>query len=157
MPFVRYRLGDIVTRGPSPCPCGRPWSTIAAVQGRMLDYFPLPGGGLVHPYELSALIGHALWIRQQRVVQQRLDRVVVYLVPGEPPAAGEVAAMERALAARLGPGVHVSVALVEDVPMEPNGKFRVYRSLVRSEYDGADGAARRTAAPTPHPPLERAR
>jgi phenylacetate-CoA ligase len=151
MPFVRYRLGDIVTRGPSPCPCGRPCSTIRAVQGRMLDYFPLPGGRLVHPYELPAVLRDASWIRQYRVIQERPDRIVVYLVPAERPAAGEVHALEEALARRLGPDVHVSVALVDDVPMEPSGKFRVFRSLVHSDYDDTDGDARRAAGPTPPP------
>ena len=151
MPFVRYRLGDIVTRGPSPCPCGRPCSTIRAVQGRMLDYFPLPGGRLVHPYELTAVIRNAAWIRQQRVIQERLDRIVVYLVPDERPAPGEVHAIEEALGRRLGPDVHVSVALVDDVPMEASGKFRVFRSLVRSEHDDTDWDALRAAAFTPAP------
>ncbi len=44
MPFIRYRLGDIVTKGPEACRCGQPFSTIRAIQGRMMDYFPLPGG-----------------------------------------------------------------------------------------------------------------
>jgi acyl-CoA synthetase (AMP-forming)/AMP-acid ligase II len=122
----------------------------------MLDYFPLPGGRLVHPYELTEVlwntsISNASWIRQQRVIQERLDRIVVYLVPAERPAAGEVHALEEALARRLAPDVHVSVVLVDDVPMEPSGKFRVFRSLVRSEYDDTDGDARCVAAPTPPP------
>jgi phenylacetate-CoA ligase len=33
MPFVRYLVGDIVVRGPVPCPCGAPFSTIAAIEG----------------------------------------------------------------------------------------------------------------------------
>jgi phenylacetate-coenzyme A ligase PaaK-like adenylate-forming protein len=151
MPFIRYRLGDIVTRGPSPCPCGRPFSTIRAVQGRMLDYFPLPGGQLIHPYELTQLTKHASWIGQQRVIQERLDRIVVYLVPAERPAGGDVRAIEQALARRLGPEVRVSVALVNDMPMEPNGKFRVHRSLVHSEYDDTDWDGRRATGPTPPP------
>jgi phenylacetate-coenzyme A ligase PaaK-like adenylate-forming protein len=35
MPFIRYRLGDIVTRGEQSCACGLPFATIGTIQGRM--------------------------------------------------------------------------------------------------------------------------
>ena len=50
MPFVRYRLGDLAVRGPDTCPCGAPWSTLSAIQGRTGDILRLPGGRRVHPY-----------------------------------------------------------------------------------------------------------
>ena len=53
MPFIRYSLGDIVTKGLETCRCGQPFSTISAIQGRMIDYFPLPGGRMIHPYEIG--------------------------------------------------------------------------------------------------------
>jgi phenylacetate-CoA ligase len=37
MPFIRYRIGDLATRG-APCGCGAPFSTISEIQGRMIDY-----------------------------------------------------------------------------------------------------------------------
>jgi phenylacetate-CoA ligase len=43
MPFIRYRIGDLATRG-GPCGCGAPFSTIREIQGRTIDYLPLPGG-----------------------------------------------------------------------------------------------------------------
>ena len=49
MPFVRYRLGDVVTQSSGTCACGQPFSTIRTIQGRMIDYFPLPSGRLMHP------------------------------------------------------------------------------------------------------------
>ena len=33
MPFIRYSLGDIVTRGSNGCSCGQPFQTIRAIQG----------------------------------------------------------------------------------------------------------------------------
>lgn len=56
MPFIRYRLGDVATRGSQQCPCGQPFSTIRAVRGPTIDYLeenafaalawtPLPQGG----------------------------------------------------------------------------------------------------------------
>ncbi len=34
MPLIRYRLGDVVTKGPSVCRCGAPFSTIKTIRGR---------------------------------------------------------------------------------------------------------------------------
>jgi phenylacetate-CoA ligase len=49
MPMIRYRLGDIATKGRSPCPCGQPFSTIRSIRGRTIDCFTLPDGRVMHP------------------------------------------------------------------------------------------------------------
>jgi phenylacetate-CoA ligase len=140
MPFIRFRLGDVVTRGPQPCACGRPGSTLSAVQGRMIDYFRLPGGRLLHPYELSTVLLRELepWIRQYQLTQEREDRVVLRVAPrGELPAE-RLARVREDLGRILGPGVTCAVATVPRIDVERNGKFRVSRSLVESAYDAVD-------------------
>ena len=135
MPMIRYQLGDIVTRGPGRCACGAPFTTLTAIQGRMNDYFPLPDGRVLHPY----LIGTAVWkpslewMHQYQVTQERRDRVVMRIVPVRHPNAGDIAELERAIGDVLGPRVEIAVELVDHIPEEPNGKFRIYRSLVESE------------------------
>ena len=137
MPIIRYQLGDIVTRGPERCACGSPFTTLTAIQGRMNDFFPLPDGRLLHPY----LIGTAVWkpslewMHQYQVIQQRRDRVLMRIVPLRHPNAGQIADLERVLGDVLGPLVQLSFQIVDNIPEEPNGKFRIYRSLVESEYN----------------------
>jgi phenylacetate-CoA ligase len=140
MPFIRYRLGDLVTQGDTPCGCGAPFSTIFTVQGRMLDYFPLANGRLFHPYELVMIILEqgTGWIGQYQLTQERRDRVVLRVVPRMTPSAEHLAGFERAALERLGPGIEFEVVLVPDIALERNGKFRVSRSLVESSYDGID-------------------
>jgi phenylacetate-CoA ligase len=136
MPFIRYRIGDLATRS-APCRCGAPFSTIGEIQGRMIDYFPLPDGRLLHPYEIvSRLVwGPREWMRQYQLVQERRDRVVLYAVADEPPSAERLQEIERAVRPVLGPGVEFEVALVGRIPFESTGKLRPSRSLVYSEYD----------------------
>jgi phenylacetate-CoA ligase len=136
MPFIRYRLGDLATRGGG-CSCGQPSSTIGAVQGRMLDYFPLPDGRLLHPYEIVTRLIRAPsdWIRRYQLVQERTDRIVLRVVASAPPAE-HVAELVQAVRPLLGPGVAFSVELVDEIPATESGKLRPSRSLVRSEYDG---------------------
>lgn len=135
MPFIRYRLGDLAIRGDS-CPCGQPFSTIRAMQGRMLDYFPLPDGRLLHPYEIVSRLVWAPseWIRRYQLVQERPDRIVLRVVASAAPSerVAELMGMVRPL---LGPGVDFTVELVDEIPLTAGGKLRPSRSLVRSEYD----------------------
>src|SRR5262249_38518478 len=93
MPFIRYRQGDIVTRGAAVCACGAPFPTIRVIQGRMLDYFPLADGRLLHPYALStALIDASIaWIRQLTVTQQCETHFVLTIVPRVTPSSGDLA------------------------------------------------------------------
>jgi phenylacetate-CoA ligase len=140
MPFLRYRLGDLVTRGPEACACGRPHATLRAIQGRMIDYFPLADGRLLHPYEITWALATELgpWVRQYQLTQETEDRIVLRVVPtsGVPPE--RLKAVEQALGRVLGPQVRGVLAIVPEIELEPTGKFRVSRSRVRSEYDEID-------------------
>ena len=148
MPFIRYAVGDMVTRGADACVCGQPFGTIRQIQGRMIDYFVLPHGGLVHPYQLTMAFLHlAPWIREYQLVQERTDRVVLRVVPFETPTAEQAASVRQALSQRLGPGVEVDVMVVPEILLEPGGKLRPSRSLVKSEYDGIDWEASSPASP----------
>lgn len=140
MPFIRYRLGDIVTKGFEACRCGQPFSTIRSIQGRMLDYFTLPGGRLIHPYEVVLVILHDLasWILQYQLIQEREDRIILQVVPSIPPTPQELARLEEPVTNLLGRDVEFRVVLVPEIQTEPSGKFRVSRSLVKSAYDGIE-------------------
>jgi phenylacetate-CoA ligase len=136
MPFIRYRIGDLATRS-SGCHCGSPFASIGEVQGRMIDYFPLPDGRLLHPYEIVTRLvwGPGEWLRQYQLVQERRDRVVLYAVTDGPPSAERLEEIGRAVRPSLGPGVEFEVRVVERIPFEATGKLRPSRSLVHSEYD----------------------
>lgn len=122
MPFLRFRLGDLVTLGESP-------STLKEIQGRSMDRFVLPGGSSLHPYALvKPLLQNAPWSRQFQLIQERDGRIRVKLVPlaGADPAPEAVDAVRRALNELLGAGVVVEVELTECIAPEANGKFRPY-------------------------------
>jgi phenylacetate-CoA ligase len=142
MPLIRYRLGDSVVRGDG-CACGRPVSTLGGIQGRMVDFFTLPHGRVLHPYEISAAAPPEAmrWVRQFQLVQERADRVVLRAVPFVPPTDEQLAAVAAAATRVLGPGVAFAVELRDDLALEQGGKFRVYRSLVSSEYDPPEAPA----------------
>ncbi|MBN2575665.1 MAG: phenylacetate--CoA ligase family protein [Deltaproteobacteria bacterium] len=139
MPFIRFRLGDVATQGESTCACGCPFSTIRSIAGRMNDYLSLPDGRLVHPAEiLGIVVRNASWLGEYRMVQERLDRVLLRAVPLVPPSSDQIAHLCHVVSGFLGPAVHFELTLLEELPLEPSGKTRVARSLVGSIYDGVE-------------------
>jgi phenylacetate-coenzyme A ligase PaaK-like adenylate-forming protein len=137
MPFIRYRLADLVTRGSDQCACGQPFSTIRAIQGRMNDYFSLPDGRRLHPYRILERLlpeGDA-WIRQFQLLQDRPDRIVMQVVPSQPPTPELRERIARAISPLLGAGIEFQVRIVETIPLERSGKYRHSRSLVSSVYE----------------------
>jgi hypothetical protein len=106
----------------------------------MLDYFPLPGGRIIHPYELTLfIVKDAIpWVRQYQLTQESENLIILRLVPSSAPTPEELAQLHNSVTAVLGQGIEFQVILVPEIELEPNGKFRVSRSLVKSDYDGID-------------------
>jgi phenylacetate-CoA ligase len=122
MPFIRFRLGDIVTRGEAP-------STLKEIQGRLIDRFVLPDGSTIHPFTLvNPLLHSAPWLLQYQLVQERTGRILVKLVPmpDAHPTPYAVEAVRTMLNARLGAAVSVEIELAEQIPTGATGKFRPY-------------------------------
>lgn len=132
MPFIRYELGDLAVRGAQPCPCGLPFSTIKRLEGRTVDFFPLPDGRTLHPYALvGRILNAAPWeVRRWQLVQEARDRITLRVMPFRPPRPEEIRRVEEAVRPVLGPAVSFRVILVDDLEAGPGEKFRVYRSYV---------------------------
>ena len=132
-PLIRYRVGDVCERGPDRCPCGAPQSCIAAVEGRVTDRLSLSDGRHIHPQIFATRIYPLLpSLRRYQFVQSAIDRILVKLQPdpASPPTAGQVEALEQQMRRDFGPAVQLDVVMVQEIPSEPNGKFRTYRGLV---------------------------
>jgi phenylacetate-CoA ligase len=136
MPFIRYRLADVATRGAEQCACGRPFATIRSLRGRMIDYFPLPDGRVLHPYQIldSFMPEVEPWIRQYQMVQDLPNRIVLSLVPTAAPATPVDHQITRKVRPLLGPSVEFQIRLCDEIPLGPGGKFRHSRSLITSSY-----------------------
>jgi len=134
MPFIRYRLADLVTRGAERCACGQPFSVIGAIEGRMIDYFPLSNGRVIHPYQIlqSLQPGTDNWIRQYQLLQDRPERVVLSVVPAGAPQPDLENRIAGSVLPLLGPGVEFQIRIVDDLPLDAGGKFRHARSVMAS-------------------------
>jgi phenylacetate-CoA ligase len=129
MPLLRYRVGDMGRTLHGGCACGRGLPLIQPTVGRTVDHVRLPGGGQVSPYTLTCSVENVPGLRQYQIVQETKDRVVVRVIPNGELDQGARELLREALGPSL-PGIEVRVEIVQSLPREPSGKFRVVRSDV---------------------------
>ena len=132
-PIIRYEITDLVRLDPEPCPCGRPFRTVAAIEGRSDDVLRLSGGVTIHPIRLRAPMTKVTGVRQYQLVH-REDGLHALVVPrGEERAtvAAVRSGLEDALVAAGAGGLPVHVRAVASIPRETAaGKVKLVRSEV---------------------------
>ena len=126
IPLIRYELTDRVRLAPEPCPCGRTFRVIAAIEGRTDDVLVLRGRDgkpiSVHPIVfIHALdpVPCAGW--QVRHEMGRLN-ILVAAPPADFDARGTETAVEAALAAAGVDPLPVRVSIVASIPPGAAGK-----------------------------------
>lgn len=132
MPLIRYAPGDLSVRAPDGCACGTPFASLAAIEGRTLDLFTLPGGRVIHPFKIlySFVRENSSWIGRYQLVQTREDHVRFRVAPIRPPTGEELEGLRTGVGEALGSDVELDLELVSEIPTDPNGKFQPCRSLV---------------------------
>ena len=140
MPFIRYRLGDIVTQGTNICSCGQPFPTIRNIQGRMHDYFIMPDGSLIHPDNIIVPVmeNESSWVDQYQLLQEKEDHIVLRIHPFHAPDETQLRHVMQLAQAQLPSSVKFSIDIVDSLAFETSGKFRFCRSLVNPKCDDID-------------------
>lgn len=121
-PLIRFRIGDLASWSPDPCPCGRQMPVIQEVVGRIEDVVIGPDGRQMVRF-------HGIFVDQQaiqegQIIQEALDHIRVVIVPaGEFSPSDQQEVIQR-VRQRLGKNIQVNVELVEQIPRTSAGKFR---------------------------------
>lgn len=135
MPFIRYRTGDLATMGSHSCACGSPFKTIEKIQGRIIEYFHLPQGRVIHPYEITGSLVEKeySWICQHQLVQENLELVVMRIKTFRIPGKEELDRLQRLGQSKIGKGARFKVELVEEFTLNPGEKFHSYICRLTNE------------------------
>lgn len=132
MPLIRYVNGDMATRATHACACGRGLPLLARVDGRVLDAIRTPDGrylpGEFFPHMLKEVPG----VQRFQLVQRRLDRLDLSIVPGRAFRADSLAFIRAEAGKVLGDAVELQCHMVDDIPLTPSGKLRVTVSELAS-------------------------
>lgn len=132
-PLIRYRIGDRMKFAESnTCTCGLHGPVVEEIQGRRLDFLYTPEGGKMNAGNVANLlknIPNAIIRAQFR--QEKMDEVTALL---------EVDRMlynqehEKILREefyhKFGPDMKVTIQVVDEIPREKSGKFRMIVNTV---------------------------
>ncbi len=145
MPLIRYNLGDWARKVPGRCACGRYSPRIELTNTKVVDLVRTSNGGVASgqffDYILIELIDRGLrGIRQFLVIQKALDQFVVQVVPGPDFGPKCLEVFERRMRQQLGERIEVAFEKVPEIPREPAGKIRCFRSEIESETEEAQTA-----------------
>ncbi len=133
MPLIRYCTGDVGVSSEAQCQCGRGLPLIGLVEGRLVDPIRLPSGRSILPSVLVVKIGKISGIGQFQIVQETLKRIAVRIIPGTGFSCTTLVEVEACCNRIVTQEAQITVEVVESLPLEPSGKFRVVKSKVRQD------------------------
>lgn len=128
MPLIRYRIGDTAILGEDGCECKRNFSVIKKIIGRVDDMIITPEGNYVG--RLDPIFKGLSTIKHAQIVQEKLDQIVVNIVPAEDYHNDDGQVVVKELKKRLGEKMHITINVVSDIPLTKAGKFRSVVSKV---------------------------
>ncbi len=148
MPFIRYDLQDrgaFVSTSGERCACGSRRPTMQVVEGRDDDHVLRTDGHRMSPRFVAAAMERSIdalrahmpydtFYRGYQIVQDRADHVAVRVIPVPQVVGARVEDLILGAFQRLDPSMRCDVVFVDDLPVEPSGKFRkVMRTFVPPE------------------------
>jgi phenylacetate-CoA ligase len=130
-PLIRYRIGDAARwSARQDCPCGRSMPVVEAIEGRVEDMCYTPDGRAMLRFD--TVFKGIDNIREAQVVQERLDRFAVLVVPVEGFSARDVARIRENMQLHVGK-VQTRVETVPEIPRSASGKFRAVINALPDE------------------------
>jgi phenylacetate-CoA ligase len=133
MPLINYDLGDIAAAG-GPCPCGRGFPTLAALEGRGGEVIRTPARTIP-----TTALGHFIagvcqatpFVWEYQAIQTAPDRVTLLVVPTSRFSSDVAQWLRSRFQTFLGPGVAATLEVVDRIDREPSGKRLVIRTTSR--------------------------
>jgi phenylacetate-CoA ligase len=124
MPMIRYRTTDVTAFLLEPCPCGRTLRRIRDVTTKAEDIVITPEGRMISPSVLTHPFKPLVQVLKSQIEQDRLDRILVRIVPSSEFTPDDRTHLIGELRARLGPTMSIDIEIVDDIPRDRSGKYR---------------------------------
>lgn len=124
-PLLRYEIGDYAEVA-SHCQCGRGLPALRRIIGRERNMWVRPDGRRAWPLITSKKMRAAAPYRQLQLEQQRIDLIVVRLVPEGHFGADHKQALTAAIHECLGFKTNLEFEIVDSIQRGRNGKFEEF-------------------------------
>src|SRR5690606_1068593 len=129
-PLIRYRIGDRISLAPDDyrCPCGSCFPVVERIDGRTADFIWSPENGKVNLGNLSNCTKDAEGITCFQIIQETPDAVDIAVMANERFTQEQRNHFLQALALRLGQSMRITLNVVDQIPREASGKFRIVKN-----------------------------
>lgn len=132
MPFIRYRVGDVITLAKSLCPCGRKSLSALEIDGRREDYVVTQDG--VRLGRLDHLFKDLPGIAESQIEQSEAGRMKIRIVRGPEFARSDEQRLLDECFLRMGHSMEVELEYTDAIARTSAGKFRsVINSLPEAQ------------------------
>jgi len=127
MPFIRYRTGDIATCCNKKCDCGRVYSLLKRIEGRLQEYVVNKDSNLISLGPAIFGIHDVNWtkIKQIQFVQKERGKLIIQII--KDPSCYELEIKEYILnlfRARFGDHFDLEIRFLSHIPRSPSGKYQ---------------------------------
>jgi phenylacetate-CoA ligase len=121
--LLNYRLGDVASKLPRNCPCGRSLPLLSFLVGRASDWVEKPSGELLHSAAVMTLFTYERDVWRYRVFQRANGGFSVSVVPAADCDHERLRTrLTEKFVDRLGAGTVVDVSFVQSLPRTRRGK-----------------------------------
>lgn len=133
-PLIRYRIGDRMRFGgpEASCGCGLLAPLVEEIQGRRLDFLYTPEGAKINAGNVANVLKNlpnAIVRAQFR--QERMDALTVLLeVDSQRYKPDHEMLLRQEIAHKFGVDMAVEICVVDEIPREKSGKFRMIQNMV---------------------------
>jgi phenylacetate-CoA ligase len=130
-PFIRYDLQDSGLILEDECSCGLPFPLMKLTSGRLTDFISLPDGRFISALEANDFLSFMhTELKQYQVTQEDKDRLTVKLVKGKGFKENTITEIKKTYAKNLGVDIKIDVLVVNDIPKEKSGKFKLFKTNI---------------------------
>ncbi len=136
MPLIRYRIGDVGAWASGPCPCGRGLPRLERVAGRVTDFLVGCDGRLVSGVYLATyVVAQRPSLGQVQILQRKAGSLTYRIKPGRDfHPDKDLEYLRTTTRCYLGAEMKIDSEVVEEMPVEPSGKFLFSRSSVAPTF-----------------------
>lgn len=132
-PLIRYRIGDRIKLASKEhkCSCGSVFPVVKAIEGRSTDYILTPTNGKINYVNITNSTKGVVGIIQFQVIQNELERVEVLVIANKNFDEKQQNKFKYALSERFGRDMFIDMKVVDIIPKEKSGKFRVVKNNIK--------------------------
>ena len=132
-PLIRYRIGDNIrlSKKSQRCSCGSAFPLVDSIHGRSTDYILSPTHGKINLGNISNSTKSIKGIIKFQVIQNDMHKVHVLVVVNKSFTRAEENKFKSSLAERLGPKLKIFLEIVDKIPNEQSGKFRIVKNNIK--------------------------